>query len=309
MSCKECDLNYRLAVICGFVCLCSKAPEIGKSGAQLKQLCVDKGLSSLNAAGGLPGVLPEVGYAMTNPPEPLITDERIDEETGEITRKKTGKKTGKKIPVDNFGEMIGRTKHIFGKNHDEKLGQGKFRIPDVTLLNNPALPPTSNEGGNMQAIVEIKFKDDEWREGQKEAYEDIAGEQQFIIMGDPPDTSAEEFCQCEGTEKPQGKYALEKQPALEWDRQGRPDKMELPLAPQPDTDLLGMIGAALGLIATGAALLWLVGNDITGVGAADDPLIPPTTAAFAAFAAALGLSSTASAQETLHDSFPDDVYP
>ncbi|QWB99714.1 hypothetical protein KHQ88_06020 [Mycoplasmatota bacterium] len=41
--------------------------------------------------------------------------------------------------------------------------------------------------------------------------------------------------------------------------------------------------AALGLVATGAALIWLTANDITGVGAADDVLIPATATAFATF--------------------------
>ncbi len=294
MSCPECDLNYRLAVICSFVCVCSEAPEIGENGEQLKQLCVNKGLSSLNAAGKLPGVLPEVAYAMvTDPPLPLL---KIDKSNSRIK------------PVRNHWERIKTVKDILGKKQTERLGNGKFRIPDITLLNDPTQLPTTNiTNGNMQAIVEIKFEGDKWGKGQKEAYKEIAGDKPFIKMGDPPDTSAEDFCKCEG--KRQRRYAEAIQPALAWDQQRQHAQQPTPApAPQP-AESSSTFWNVLGLVGTGVALVWLVGNDVTGVGAADDVAIPPTAAAFAAFAAALGLSSTASAQETLHDSFPDDVYP
>ena len=45
--------------------------------------------------------------------------------------------------------------------------------------------------------------------------------------------------------------------------------------------------AALGIIGTGVALIWLVGNDVTGYGAADDGLIPAVATAFVAFWAIL----------------------
>ncbi|MDD7381980.1 MAG: RHS repeat-associated core domain-containing protein, partial [Bacillales bacterium] len=45
--------------------------------------------------------------------------------------------------------------------------------------------------------------------------------------------------------------------------------------------------AALGIIETGVALIWLVGNDATGYGAADDGLIPAVATSFLAFWAIL----------------------
>ena len=45
--------------------------------------------------------------------------------------------------------------------------------------------------------------------------------------------------------------------------------------------------AVLGLIGTGAALIWLIGNDATGYGAADDGLIPAVATSFLAFWAVL----------------------
>lgn len=41
--------------------------------------------------------------------------------------------------------------------------------------------------------------------------------------------------------------------------------------------------AALGIVGTGLTLIWLVGNDITGFGAADDGLIPVVATSFVAF--------------------------
>ncbi|MCQ2086838.1 MAG: RHS repeat-associated core domain-containing protein [Bacilli bacterium] len=43
------------------------------------------------------------------------------------------------------------------------------------------------------------------------------------------------------------------------------------------------IVAALGLIGAGAALIWLLGNDFTGVGTADDALVPAAVASFLLF--------------------------
>ena len=45
--------------------------------------------------------------------------------------------------------------------------------------------------------------------------------------------------------------------------------------------------AVLGLVATGITLVWLIGNDFSGVGAADDAAIPAVASAFIAFWALL----------------------
>ena len=41
--------------------------------------------------------------------------------------------------------------------------------------------------------------------------------------------------------------------------------------------------AALGIVGTGILLVWLIGNDFTGIGIADDVLIPTTAASFILF--------------------------
>lgn len=45
--------------------------------------------------------------------------------------------------------------------------------------------------------------------------------------------------------------------------------------------------ATLGIFGTIVALIWLVGNDITGYGVSDDGLIPAVSASFLAFWAIL----------------------
>jgi len=285
-ECAECNLLYRLGVVCSFVCVCGKAPNIGEKGTRLKQLCVDQGLNSMKNAGVLPGVHPEMGWLMSSPPQALTM--------------------GKGTEAHKFGGMIGKARKLLGKNKAEALGKGKFRIPDVTMVPNPSQPASA---ANLQALVEIKFKGDTWSEGQKIAYQEIADDKPLILMGDPDHkTDAETFCKCKGKEQqqyqPEGQPAP--QPALRWDEQGRPDTYPLPDEPiTAPSGGWGKVGAALGLVATGAALLWLVGNDVTGIGAADDVAIPPVAAAFAGFAATLGLASSATASEGLKQSFSE----
>ncbi|MCC6522671.1 MAG: DUF4150 domain-containing protein [Polyangiaceae bacterium] len=54
-----------------------------------------------------------------------------------------------------------------------------MRRPDIVSLKNPLKPAVH---GNIAAIFEAKFKGDRWREGQEEAYHDIAGTAPVILL-------------------------------------------------------------------------------------------------------------------------------
>jgi hypothetical protein len=72
--------------------------------------------------------------------------------------------------------------------------RGRLRIPDIVVPYNPDLPPTGltpSQGGNLWAIVEVKFGADDWGPQQRAAYEGIAGGDASRVLGVRP-----EYCNC-----------------------------------------------------------------------------------------------------------------
>lgn len=87
-SCSTCPggPNEELAILCSFVCVCNKSPDMservvkGKTvKVELKQACVNKGLDWLRASGQGQSIHSEVGYYMkASPPSPLmIKDKKV----------------------------------------------------------------------------------------------------------------------------------------------------------------------------------------------------------------------------------------
>lgn len=151
--------------LCAHVCAASKAPKIGKKGQKLYQRVVTTAIQAEAEANfGVWAYLAEVGYNMrTFPPMALMSNTE-----------------GRKHRPSSFA--LGAAKREI-----EDLGKGDFRIPDVTVLKVKAAEiiamRTSGTidwqkfkpiNANIDRLVEIKFGQDKWGDGQYPAYNRIA---------------------------------------------------------------------------------------------------------------------------------------
>ncbi len=151
--------------LCAHICAASKAPKIGAIGQKLYQQTVTKAIKAeadLNF--GVWAYLAEVGYDMTRKvPMPLMS-----EDPARMHRPST-------FPLGAAKKQI------------ENLSKGDFRIPDVTVLTIKAAEIIEMRMSgtiewdrfepkreNIERLVEIKFGQDDWRDGQYKAYERIA---------------------------------------------------------------------------------------------------------------------------------------
>ncbi|WP_445009886.1 VRR-NUC domain-containing protein [Vreelandella stevensii] len=235
------DIESRLAIICSFVCTCEEVPNRGRNGINLKQSCVDRGLQQLNETCDT-GIRVQVPYYMgDSPPSPLLVKDDEGQETTEA--------------IPNFGHAINRIRRIkrdraqgvllteSEKNRAEGYARGDMRIPDAVVLRDPNGKPEQN---NLLGVIEVKFPPDDWGPGQREAYEQIAGENHKLRLLTP------ERCGCDGPL--QTEYAPETQPAIETYR----DRLE------EKGISWGTIGAGVALVALGGAATYFSG----GLGAA-----------------------------------------
>lgn len=154
-------------VLCSAICKCKDTPGVGKNGQSLKQSCVSGRLRELD------GILqhrspykPEVNYDMTRqPPEPIMDSE---------------------VDTKPHDWLPGFIKKHWEKDHGSPYlkGKGMVRRPDVILVNDPTKPPTQD---NIKQVVEIKFPPDTMDDPQREAYEQIAGDQNKLVEMGPDD--------------------------------------------------------------------------------------------------------------------------
>jgi hypothetical protein len=175
-------------VLCSALCHCDKAPDIGKDGQQLKQVCVARTMKEVDKQ--LDHRSPykqEINYDMTkNPPEPIMDSQ---------------------VPTKGHDWLPGWIDKYFGKGSDPdapqvpfKAGTGQIRRPDVVIVKDPSLPPTQD---NIKQIVEMKFPPDELRPDQEDAYIDIAGDQRKLKTLKPSD------CNCDQSEPEPPKMPVE----------------------------------------------------------------------------------------------------
>ena len=116
-----------------------------------------------------------------------------------------------------------------------KPNEGYIRVPDLTIVSNPKLPPAWD---NLDAIVEFKFGKDRRNFGQDKAYAKIAGddEKYFVYRVGGPLEDGELGCNCDA-----------------------PMEMPTPVAlPQPTPRKTDEPGAARTATKTATALGWTV---------------------------------------------------
>lgn len=235
------DIESRLAIVCSFVCTCEVVPNRGRSGINLKQSCVDRGLQQLNENCDT-GIRVQVPYYMgDSPPSPLLVKDDEGQETADA--------------IPSFDHAINRIRKIkrdrargillteTAKNREEGYTRGDMRIPDAVVLRDPNGKPTQD---NMLGVIEVKFPPDDWGDGQERAYEEIAGGEEKLHLLTP------ERCKCDGPQ--QTKYAPVIQPATETYRDRLEEK-----GIDWDKTVIGVARVAgqfsLRVLAAGAALI------------------------------------------------------
>lgn len=228
------DIESRLGIVCSFVCTCNEVPNRGRGGINLKQSCVDIGITRLNEACDT-GIRVQVPYYMgSSPPYPLLLRDADGEETND--------------PIGNFGHAINRIIRMkrdgallteTAKNREEGYTRGDMRIPDAVVLRDPNGRPTQD---NLLGVIEVKFPPDDWGPGQREDYEEIAGSPVGLRLLTP------ERCGCDGPR--QTNYETETQPATEIYQ----DRLE------EKGISWGTVAAGAGLVAGGAAATYFSGG-------------------------------------------------
>ncbi|MCE0559153.1 VRR-NUC domain-containing protein [Motilimonas sp. E26] len=212
----------------------------------LKQNCVAKGLDWMRDSGQGRNILPEVGYYMGGVPAPvpLLLD-------------------GPAVPerIKNHWHRFNKVRKLLAEDGVEKYSKGLLRIPDIVITEQPDQIPIQP---NIKQVVEIKFPGDKWGAGQKDAYETIAGEDDF---GTPKLTELNtNKCGCGDKKQPIANPV----PALTNAWQDELDRQQ--------SNKLVDIGIVVGGTLLGVAMIL---DDFTGIGAADDPFIPIVSSAVA----------------------------
>lgn len=173
-TCNECVSPLEL--ICRYVCCCNEFPtRKSKQGALLKQACVDANMALSEDTKKANLTISPYYNMNTNPPSQIF------------------KSGGSTTPVSNIFEALNRIKTEMLKSADnlaEVYKKGSLKIPDFVLSKDPTKPA---EAPNIDKVFEVKFPGDTWGEGQKAAYEKIAGTPLKVIKIIPDaetDTSA-----------------------------------------------------------------------------------------------------------------------
>ncbi|MDX5435258.1 MAG: hypothetical protein LPK20_17015, partial [Halomonas sp.] len=226
----ENDIESRLGIVCSFVCTCNEVPNQSRGGINLKQSCVDVGITRLNEACDT-GLRVQVPYYMgDSPPSPLLLKDAEGLETVE--------------PIRNFGHAINRVRGLniaagvaagMVKEEVESYTRGDMRIPDAVALRDPNGKPTQD---NLLGVIEVKFPPDDWGPGQEVAYRDIAGGRDKLKLLTP------ERCSCDGPR--QTEYETDTQPAMEIYH----DRLE------EKGISWGQVAIGAGMVAAGAAVTY-----------------------------------------------------
>ena len=145
--------------LCLLICCCDSNPSTpgllsdNPKTTSYRQLCVTDTLDEVDEALGYQSRFKaEVAYNMTeSPPTPYMHRNLAGEETTQRSTNWMGRALKAVQPYQR--------------------GAGLTRIPDVTVVKDPTLPPTQD---NIAQVYEIKFKDS-LQQGQIESYRQIAG--------------------------------------------------------------------------------------------------------------------------------------
>jgi hypothetical protein len=183
-------------VICEVMCCCTENPCTGSNaGTNQRQGCVSATLQTAdNILNNQSRYKPEISYNMdTNPPSPFMHRDALGQDT---TQRSDRWQTRAQQEIPGY-----------------KGGQGRVRRPDVIIVKDPSKPPYQD---NIDRVVEMKFKGDKWGREQKEAYEEIAGENNELkLMEEGGDCT----CSEDGGEKepvPQPVAIPEEEPSVDW---------------------------------------------------------------------------------------------
>ncbi len=167
------------SVICSVACCCNQYPSQGAADQNLYQACVHGVYATADAAMNYksrykPEVSFDMGMETDGIPKPFM---HRDPNNPDCTE-----------PSHNW---MARIKEVEGY----KPGKGYIRRPDLTIVKNPAKPPTVD---NIEKVIEYKFKGDHRDKNQDRAYEEIAGEPEnyaiYRIGGKPE--KGEQVCNC-----------------------------------------------------------------------------------------------------------------
>ncbi len=163
-------------ILCTAMCKCDKAPNIGKDGKQLKQMCVSENLKALDKLlEHRSQFKQEVNYDMSQTPPAPIMDSGVETKGHDYLPAWIRKYWGSKP----------------GQSPTYKPGTGLIRRPDVVIVKDTTKPPTQD---NIKQIVEMKFPPDTITVPQERAYVRIAGGQNKLTTLEPSD------CDCDSSE-------------------------------------------------------------------------------------------------------------
>ena len=154
--------------LCSLACMCQHAPDISRSGQNLKQNCMARNLDTVNRVQPSKAhYKPEVSYDMTQrPPAPILES---NPPAGQEPQK--------------HGSWLGwLSKHW----DDPEVGRPKYRPgtqqirrPDIIIVDDPLKSPVQS---NIYQVVEVKFPGDIMRPRQREHYEIIAGDKRRLVI-------------------------------------------------------------------------------------------------------------------------------
>ncbi len=162
-------------ILCSAMCKCDKAPNVGKDGKQLKQVCVAENLKALDRLlEHRSQFKQEVNYDMTQRPPAPIMDSGVE--------------------TKGHDYLPGWIRKYWGSQPEHspafKPGTGLIRRPDVVIVKDPLKPPTQD---NIKQIVEMKFPPDALSGEQEAAYREIGGKGKLTQLK-PSD------CDCDSSE-------------------------------------------------------------------------------------------------------------
>ncbi|GAA6168525.1 hypothetical protein NBRC116591_23360 [Sessilibacter corallicola] len=167
------------SVICSVACCCNQYPNQGSADQNLYQACVHGVYATADAA---------LNYKSRYKSE-VSFDMGI--EIDGIPRLFMHRDPNNPDYTEPSHNWMARIKEVEGY----QPGEGYIRSPDLTVVKNPAKPPTVD---NIEKVIEYKFKEDRRDIRQDEAYEEIAGGRKnyaiYGIGGQPQDREA--ACNC-----------------------------------------------------------------------------------------------------------------
>lgn len=171
-------------VICSVMCCCADAPAIGSDGCDLKQVCASEVFAAADKLlGNKSRYKSELSWNMlADPvPEPFMHRDASGANTTEPSR-----------------YWQGRAWDVEGY----VPGKGLVRRPDLTLVDDPCVPPSQR---NVERIVELKFGADRRDREQDQAYAQIAGDpgKYQVMRSGGKLQRGETACSCPENRQPQ----------------------------------------------------------------------------------------------------------